>query len=111
MTSKTDAEFMREMATEQFLRRYRASLKAGIVDNQSLPAESAMFFHCQSCGVIVDKLPEDYLFPPHTKCSQCAGFHDKDNYGFYLAKEMGVALGEIPEAVYDRETKTFVKKG
>ena len=75
MTGKTEVEYTgsKEAAIEQFGRRRR--LAAGIekTENADLPAGSPMYFYCRHCGLPIEILPEDYVFPPTTECSQCRG--------------------------------------
>jgi hypothetical protein len=70
-------EQTRKRAIEQFQRRVRFAREkresGEYPDNGDLHAESPMFFYCQHCGVLIEILPEDYLFQPHKLCSQCAG--------------------------------------
>jgi|GEM_PF-3256399 len=75
MTGKTKVDYTgsRQKAIEQFGRRRR--LAAGIekVDNSALHAGAPMYFYCRHCGLPTEILPEDYVFPPTTECSQCRG--------------------------------------
>ena len=51
----------------------RNRVAAGIekIDNCALVAGSPMSFYCRHCGIPTEILPEDYVFPPITECSQC----------------------------------------
>jgi hypothetical protein len=62
----------KQKAIEQYIRRTKIA-KSAKISNENLPAGSAMFFYCGECGLMVEKLPEDYIFPPHRLCSQCKG--------------------------------------
>lgn len=66
----------KELAFNQFLRRVRAAKARPPIDNSKLYAESPMYYYCEHCGIQVDFLPEDFLFPPYNKCSQCIGLRD-----------------------------------
>lgn len=69
----TDLEHAKRAGIAQFLRRRKYAIKVGKIDNQSLPVGSSMFFYCRHCDILVESLPEDYLFPPRKICSQCKG--------------------------------------
>jgi hypothetical protein len=69
----TDLELAKQMAIEQFIRRRRYASQIEKVDNAGLHAGSPMYFYCEYCSVPTEALPEDYLFKPSTKCSQCSG--------------------------------------
>lgn len=70
---KTDFQFAKEHALEQFARRKKYSFQIEKIDNSGLHAGAAMYFYCAHCGIPTEVLPEDYLFPPHKSCSQCKG--------------------------------------
>lgn len=70
---KTDLEYAKDKALEQFLRRKRYAIQIEKIDNSGLHAGSPMYFYCTHCGVPTEVLPEDYLFPPIKACSQCQG--------------------------------------
>lgn len=70
---KTDNEYAEEYAIKQFVQRKKYAIENPPIDNSKLPVGSPMYFYCQECGIIVETLPEDYLFPPRNICSQCAG--------------------------------------
>lgn len=73
--SKSDLEYQKEMACEQFLRRCRYAIRIEKIDNSGLHAGSPMYFYCKDCGIPTEVLPEDYLFQPTRRCSQCTGLH------------------------------------
>lgn len=89
-------------AIEQFVRRYERSMEVGVVDNQSLYAGQPVFIHCEHCGVLVEKLPEDYLFPPRRTCSQCAGLTTKPDW---LAEAKRSVSGVWPRLEYNQQTQ------
>lgn len=70
---KTDFQFAKEHALEQFVRRKKYSFQIEKIDNSGLHAGSPMYFYCGHCGIPTEVLPEDYLFPPIKACSQCKG--------------------------------------
>lgn len=61
-------------AIRQFCKRLAE--KPVPVDNSSLPAGSPMNFYCDHCGILLETLPEDYLFRPLQHCSQCKGLEE-----------------------------------
>jgi hypothetical protein len=73
---KTDQQYAEEFAIKQFLIRAKKALESGQIDNSSLIVGSDMYFYCEHCGIECDRLPEDYLFPPHRRCSQCEGLQE-----------------------------------
>lgn len=68
-----DLGVAKDTACEQFIRRKRYAIQIAKIDNSGLHAGSPMYFYCRDCGVPMEVLPEDYLFPPLTQCSQCIG--------------------------------------
>ena len=74
---KTDAEYAKEAACEQFVRRKRYARQIEKIDNSGLHAGSPMYFYCRTCGIPTEVLPEDYLFPPMRDCSQCMGLQQE----------------------------------
>jgi hypothetical protein len=60
-------------ALNQFALRRRYAAEIEKTTNADLPAESPMYFYCRHCGIPTEVLPEDYVFPPTTECSQCQG--------------------------------------
>jgi hypothetical protein len=74
----TDHEMAKQTAIEQFLRRRKAAIRDGIIDNSSISAGMPMLFYCKYCGILVETLPEDYLFSPRKQCSQCKGLEKMD---------------------------------
>ncbi len=76
---KTDLEYAKEFGIKQFLQRAQQAQKVGQIDNGSLVAESPMYFYCKYCGILIEELPEDYLFSPRSQCSQCEGL-DKEGW-------------------------------
>lgn len=79
MTGKTKVDYTRskQMAIEQFRRRQRLAANIERVDNTALHAGAPMYFYCRHCGLPTEMLPEDYVFPPITECSQCWGLKDE----------------------------------
>lgn len=63
----------KRVAIEQFLRRKSHAAKRRRVSNETLPAGSPMYFYCCHCDILLETLPEDYLFPANSVCSQCKG--------------------------------------
>jgi hypothetical protein len=74
---KTDTEYAKEFALTQYVRRVVAARKTEHVKNESLLAGSPMFFYCRHCGILIERLPEDYLFTPYQICSQCKGLEEQ----------------------------------
>ena len=68
-----DTEAARQHALAQFLRRKRYAAQVEKIDNAGLHAGQPMYFYCKECGIPTEVLPEDYLFPPISRCSQCEG--------------------------------------
>ena len=74
MTSgKSDLSVAKRTAIEQFVRRLIFASGHEKYDSERLPAGSPIFVYCQHCGILIERLPEDYLFPPYHVCSQCVG--------------------------------------
>lgn len=71
--TQTTREAAKELAIKHYIRRVRAALEKGQIDNHALPAGKPMFFYCKECGIQTETLPEDYLFQPYQHCSQCKG--------------------------------------
>jgi hypothetical protein len=75
------SEQAKAKAVEQFCRRKGfASQKrqdGSYPDNDRLDAGSPMYFYCMHCGILIEKLPEDYLFRPLQLCSQCKGLKEQ----------------------------------
>lgn len=86
---KTDRQYAKEKACEQFVRRRRYAFQIEKIDNSGLHAGSPMYFYCKECGVPTEVLPEDYLFTPFSQCSQCKGLKDEGwlSDAFAKAKE------------------------
>jgi hypothetical protein len=76
-TTKEDYTASMETAIEQFVRRQRLAARIEKVDNSGLHAGAPMFFYCRHCGLPTEMLPEDYVFPPNTECSQCRGLRNE----------------------------------
>lgn len=74
---KTDHALAKDKALEQFVRRKRYAAQIEKIDNAGLHAGQPMYFYCKTCGIPTEVLPEDYLFPPMTLCSQCQGMKDE----------------------------------
>jgi hypothetical protein len=74
-TSKTEAKYK---AIEQFKERCIDSDLQPKIVNESLPAGSNVFFYCVHCGIFLESLLEDYLFPPYQECSQCKGLEGEE---------------------------------
>lgn len=68
--SETDFEILKKEAMLQFEARKKIATEH--VVNEALPAGSPMYFYCDCCGILTDVLPEEYLFTPSIRCSQCA---------------------------------------
>jgi hypothetical protein len=68
-------DLAKDKACEQFVRRCMYAVSIEKVDNGGLHAGSPMYFYCKDCGIPTEVLPEDYLFPPLSRCSQCQGLH------------------------------------
>jgi hypothetical protein len=79
MTGKTKVDYTasRQTAIEQFGRRRRLAANMEKVDNSALHAGAPMYFYCRHCGLPTEMLPEDYVFPPITECSQCRGLRNE----------------------------------
>jgi hypothetical protein len=78
MTGKTRVDYAasKQKAIEQFRRRQRLATGIEKVDNSALHAGVPMYFYCRHCGIPTEMLPEDYVFPPITECSQCRGLKE-----------------------------------
>lgn len=61
----------KKLAFEQFVQRKKEAPEK--INNASLVAGEPMFFYCNHCGVLTEKLHEEFLFPPFVECSQCYG--------------------------------------
>jgi hypothetical protein len=72
----TDAQMAYDTAIKQFLRRREYAIKQGQIDNSSLPAGYPMYFYCTHCGILLETLPEEYIFRPRRQCSQCKGLSE-----------------------------------
>lgn len=70
---KTDTQYAKEAAIEQYGRRVRYARRVEQIDNAGLHAGQPMYFYCKDCGIPTEVLPEDYLFVPYSRCSQCTG--------------------------------------
>lgn len=49
------------------------------INNSSLPAGSAMYFYCETCGHVAETLPEDYspgVNTPKQFCDECQALKD-----------------------------------
>lgn len=79
MTGKTEVDITgsKQAACEQFRRRRQLAAKIEKVENVDLPAGSPMYFYCRHCGLPTEILPEEYVFPPITECSQCRGLRSE----------------------------------
>lgn len=64
-------------ALNQFARRRLYAAQIEKIDNAELPAGSPMYFYCRQCGIPTEVLPEDYVFPPTSECSQCQGLKNE----------------------------------
>ncbi len=73
MTGKSDLGIAKRTAIEQFVRRVIFASTHEKYDSEELPAGSPIYVYCQHCGILIERLPEDYLFPPSGECSQCVG--------------------------------------
>jgi hypothetical protein len=72
----TDSRLAKEEAIKQFCRRREHAIKHGQIENSSLPAGYPLYFYCNFCGILLETLPEDYLFRPRRQCSQCKGLSE-----------------------------------
>ena len=70
-------EAAKKVALAQFGRRVKAAAATKKVRNGDLKAGQPCFFYCDACGIFIEKLPEDYLFPPSKLCSQCKGLEEQ----------------------------------
>lgn len=70
---KTDLNAAKRTAIEQYVRRVVFASTHETYDSEQLPAGSPIFVYCKHCGILIERLPEDYLFPPFHECSQCLG--------------------------------------
>jgi hypothetical protein len=86
---KTDSVLAKEAALRQFKRRRDFALKQENYNNEELPAGSPVYVYCKHCGILIERLPEDYLFPPFNECSQCAGLKQK---GWLIEAKLEVGL-------------------
>lgn len=66
-----------KIACEQFLRRKKYASQLKRIDNSGLHAGSPMYYYCNHCGVPLEVLPEDHLFPRRNECSQCYALNQK----------------------------------
>lgn len=73
----TTFEAYKQKAFEQFISRYKEFYSREKVSNSDLYAGQSMYFYCKHCGIPTEKLPEDYLFPVYTECSQCKGLQQE----------------------------------
>lgn len=73
VSSKDTLAAAKEEAISQFIRRAKFAESHERYDNTKLPADSPVYVYCKFCGILIERLPEDYLFPPTTECSQCIG--------------------------------------
>lgn len=73
LTGKDDMQLAKDAALDQFRRRAKYASKQTNYDNGNLPAGSPVYVYCEHCGILLERLPEDYLFPPLKECSQCTG--------------------------------------
>jgi len=70
-------EMAKKTAIQQFIRRKNFVQAKKKIDNSTLPAGVPVFTYCRHCGIPIEKLPEDYLFCPYFKCSQCSGLENE----------------------------------
>lgn len=63
----------KDLAIAHFVRRRKAAVEHGQIDNQRLYSGQPCIFYCRHCGIFLEILPEDYLFVPLKECSQCRG--------------------------------------
>jgi hypothetical protein len=54
----------------------RRLTKPAPINNARLPAGSAMYFYCISCGHESDVLPEGFINPPKKFCKECQALKD-----------------------------------
>ena len=72
----TDSVLAKEAAIKQFRRRFEFAKKQQNYNNNDLPAGSPIYVYCGFCNILVERLPEDYLFSHFTECSQCKGLRE-----------------------------------
>lgn len=73
LTGKSDMDVAKSAAVDQYVRRHNYAAKQERFDNGNLPSGSPVYVYCEHCGILLERLPEDYLFPPLRECSQCIG--------------------------------------
>ena len=71
------SECVKEKAFEQFLERYNYSALIEKIDSLGLHAGSPHYFYCKACGTPTEVLLEEFIFSPHSLCSQCQGLEQK----------------------------------
>ena len=77
MREETTTQAYQRTAIEQYRKRVEYAKTLPKIENAQLLAGQPMFFYCKSCGVPTESLPEDYLFTPYQRCSQCQGLKDE----------------------------------
>jgi hypothetical protein len=76
-SGQTTIENAKKTAIEQFVRRAKFAKAHEKYINEDLPTGAPVYVYCKHCGIMIERLPEDYLFSPYTQCSQCMGLEDK----------------------------------
>jgi len=68
----------KERGINQFIERRKAAVEHGHIRNEDLHAGKPCYFYCEHCGIFLERLHEEYLFPPISECSQCKGLREYD---------------------------------
>lgn len=68
-----DHQYAKKKAIELFQARVIRARREGRINNTDLPAGSPMYFYCNYCGILCDKVEEEYIFSVYHECSQCRG--------------------------------------
>jgi hypothetical protein len=76
-SSETTSAAAKKTAIDQFVRRSNFAQKHEKYVNEDLPNGAPVYVYCRHCGIMIDRLPEDYLFTPYSQCSQCAGLQSQ----------------------------------
>ena len=67
----------KKTAIGQFIRRVEFARKHERYINEELPNGAPVYVYCKHCLLMIERLPEDYLFTPYSQCSQCAGLQSQ----------------------------------
>ncbi len=74
--------------------RKRQAEIAGRINNANLRAGSPMYYYCDLCGLLADKLPETHVAIPKQYCAACQEMLDR-GYSPSLGKFPGVDASAI----------------